>query len=219
MRCVLTSARPPHRMASSTSPEGASRTWLHSGKLVFKHANARAELASVVFCDSMVRTTESSTESREDAEDRAGRPWSASSCLVAKKLRTRSEEHRVGRERGTHHSAGVGRGQSGKGVSSAKPFSVGTVTPSVANWHGDGGPLSCAADPPAPAVPDPDASLPAAPGSPKCAACHASRNSSFGSLVILLVARRSSRPMARIWLGILASSANSVTLSLCIVLD
>mmetsp|Transcript_9366 Transcript_9366/g.42647 ORF Transcript_9366/g.42647 Transcript_9366/m.42647 type:complete len:327 (+) Transcript_9366:392-1372(+) len=61
MRLTLISASPPHRMASSTFVGFAVRTASHVGNRCLRMANARCELVSVVFCERIVPTRESST--------------------------------------------------------------------------------------------------------------------------------------------------------------
>ena len=61
MRLTLTSARPPHLMASSTFAGFAVRTCSQVGNRCLRMANARWELVSVVFCERIVPTNESST--------------------------------------------------------------------------------------------------------------------------------------------------------------
>lgn len=139
MRLALVSARPPQRMEASTSFAGAPLTSSHVGNAPFSDAKARAEFASVVFCESMVRTRESSTE-RRGLAPRLGRPCWAASTAVASSLRVAhvsararrpaSDGHWAGpaqRRRGwprpaspTHHSSGSGRGHLGKGDGSPK---------------------------------------------------------------------------------------------------
>src|SRR5215471_15707193 len=64
MRRAFWSAMPPQRMASATSPVGASVTCSQLGNLSLSRANARSELTSEVCCDSTVATTSSRTGSR-----------------------------------------------------------------------------------------------------------------------------------------------------------
>ena len=67
MRDTLISANPPHFTAASTGAGGEVRTSSHVGNARLRLANATAEVASVVFWERMVPTSESRTDLRAGA--------------------------------------------------------------------------------------------------------------------------------------------------------
>ena len=139
---ALISASPPTLIASSMIPTFAVLACSHVGKAIFRERKALAEVASVVFCERIVRTRLSSTE-RQSLWQPSGseKVAAAAERAAAASLEGRggggggrgeegggeegiapgSPWSRARASRAAKHSAGEGRRQEGKGPSAGPP--------------------------------------------------------------------------------------------------